>query len=198
MAEPSLPEPLTPSKPTLRMLTRIFFVMLRIGAFTFGGGYAMIPQMSRDFVDKQGWVTKEEIVDLVAVAQSLPGILAVNASIMVGYRVAGRWGAVVACIGSILPSFVLLALLTPLYHVVIDNRFVLGAMKALRAAVAGLLLATVFRLFPATVARLRDVILFLVALALMFIFPALNLIFLLLGGIFVSFVWQALTRRRDS
>ena len=89
---------------TLRLFTTFF----RIGAFTFGGGWAMISLLERDIVNSQRWLTKEEFLDNLAISQSLPGILAVNMAIAVGYKMRGIPGAIVATLGTILPSFLII------------------------------------------------------------------------------------------
>lgn len=169
-------------KATAKDLWTIFWVMLRIGAITFGGGYAMIPQMSRDFVERHGWIDKSEIVDLFAVAQSAPGVIAVNASILVGYRIAGVPGALVAALGAILPSMIVLTLVTVVYHAFITNPYVLGAIRGIRAAVTGLLLATVFKLRPASVSGAAGWLLFVAALAVALFLPMVNAVWIILGG----------------
>ncbi len=142
----------------------------------------MIPQMSRDFVDKYGWVAKQDIVDLFAVAQSAPGVIAVNASILVGYRIAGTVGALVAALGAILPSVIVLTLVTVVYHTFITNPYVLGAMRGIRAAVTGLLMATVFKLRPNSVSGIVGWILFFIALGVALFLPMVNAAFIILGG----------------
>ena len=156
--------------------------MLRIGAVTFGGGYAMIPQMSRDFADRYGFVKREDIADLFSVAQSIPGVISVNAAVLVGYRVAGRWGALVAALGAVLPSFVTLSVLTVLYHSFIDNPYVLGAMRAIRATVVALLLSAVCKLHPVSVKGAIGWLFFVAALAVAILFPSVNVIWLIVSG----------------
>ncbi len=170
------------------MLWRIFFVMLRIGALTFGGGYAMIPQMSRDFVEKYRWIEQKDIVDLFAVAQSAPGIIAVNASILVGYRIAGVAGALVAALGCILPSFAVLVAVTLFYRAFIENPYVLGALRGLRAAVTGLMLHAVVRLRGDAVNSVFSVILCVAALAVAVLFPSFGVIWLILAGGLLGFL----------
>ena len=89
------------------MYWTLFVTFVRIGAFTIGGGYAMLPLIQREVVDR-GWMTKEEFIDLFAVAQSLPGVFAVNISIFVGYRLKKLTGSLVCALGTILPSFLII------------------------------------------------------------------------------------------
>ena len=86
---------------------RAFLVFFRIGLFTIGGGYAMVPLIEADLVDKRKWVKKEDFLDLMALAQTVPGIFAVNIAIFIGYKLKGFWGAFWMALGTILPSFLI-------------------------------------------------------------------------------------------
>ena len=87
---------------------RAFFIFFRIGLFTIGGGYAMVPLIEADLVDKRKWVKKEDFLDLMALAQTVPGIFAVNIAIFIGYKLKGFWGAFWMALGTILPSFLII------------------------------------------------------------------------------------------
>lgn len=89
----------------MKGLLNLFLVFFRIGGFTFGGGYAMLPFIEQELVDRKRWIGREEFLDLFAIAQSIPGVFAVNMSISIGYKLRGLVGAVVCAIGTILPSF---------------------------------------------------------------------------------------------
>ncbi|MDE6458665.1 MAG: chromate transporter, partial [Muribaculum sp.] len=91
-----------------KIYLQLFTTFLKIGAFTFGGGWAMISIIEREIVDKHHWISKEEFLDLLAISQSMPGILAVNISVSIGDRLRGFKGSVVAAIGTILPSFLII------------------------------------------------------------------------------------------
>lgn len=127
---------------TLRLFTTFF----RIGAFTFGGGWAMISLLERDIVNSQRWLTKEEFLDNLAISQSLPGILAVNMAIAVGYKMRGISGAIVATLGTILPSFLIILsiaiFLTP--ETIQQNHVLSSIFKGIRPAVVALILSPVF------------------------------------------------------
>ena len=127
---------------TLRLFTTFF----RIGAFTFGGGWAMISLLERDIVNSQRWLTKEEFLDNLAISQSLPGILAVNMAIAVGYKMRGIPDAIVATLGTILPSFLIILsiaiFLTP--ETIQQNHVLSSIFKGIRPAVVALILSPVF------------------------------------------------------
>ncbi len=136
-------------------LGALFGVFAKIGAFTFGGGWAMISIMEREIVDKYRWLDREEFLDLLAIAQSLPGILAVNISVAVGDKLRGRAGSIVAALGTIMPSFVMiLAIALFLTPDLINNNTVLTRIfKGIRPAVVALIIAPV--LSAAKTARLN-------------------------------------------
>lgn len=127
------------------ILWQLFATFFKIGAFTFGGGWAMISIIQREIVDKHKWINKEEFLDLLAVAQSLPGILAVNISVAVGDKLRGLRGSLCAAAGTILPSFTIILLiamfLTP--EMITDNATIAAIFKGIRPAVVALIVAPV-------------------------------------------------------
>lgn len=127
------------------MLLSLFITFFKIGLFTFGGGWAMISIIEREIVDKHHWLGREEFLDLLAVAQSLPGILAVNISVAVGDRLAGRKGSIFAALGTILPSFLIIlciaVFLTP--ETINSNPMLTAMFKGIRPAVVALIIAPV-------------------------------------------------------
>lgn len=133
----------TPSRGTLRSLFTTFF---RIGAFTFGGGYAMISIIESEVVEKRGWIGREEFVDLIAVAQSCPGVFAANISIFIGYRLGRTKGAVCACAGTVLPSFLIILLIAMFFHRFMDVPWVAAAFRGIRPAVVALIAVPTFNL----------------------------------------------------
>lgn len=120
-------------------LLRIFLTFAKIGSFTIGGGYAMIP-LIRDELVKKGWLTDEELPDIIAMAQSAPGVLAVNMSIFAGYRMRGVKGSIVATLGSVLPSFFAILLIAMLFSGYKDNPIVERIFKGIRPVVVSLIL----------------------------------------------------------
>ena len=120
------------------MYWTLFLTFLKIGVGTIGGGYAMLPLIQREVVDR-GWLSKEDFIDLFSVAQSLPGIFAVNISSFVGYKVKKRMGSVVCALGTILPSFVIILLIATFFTQVQDNEWVEKIFKGLRPAVVALI-----------------------------------------------------------
>lgn len=127
------------------LLTKLFYTFFKIGAFTFGGGWAMISIIEREIVDKHKWLEREAFLDLLAVAQSLPGILAVNIAVAIGDRLRGFKGSTVAALGTILPSFVMILLiaifLTP--DMIKNNATLSAIFSGIRPAVVALIIAPV-------------------------------------------------------
>ena len=120
-------------------LWKIFLVFAKIGAFTIGGGYAMIP-IIRDELVKRGWLTDEELPDIIALAQSAPGILAVNVSIFAGYKMRGTKGSIVATLGSVLPSFLIILLIAMVFAGYKDNPVIERIFKGIRPVVVSLII----------------------------------------------------------
>lgn len=120
------------------MYWTLFITFLKIGAFTIGGGYAMLPLIQREVVDR-GWMSKDDFIDLFAVTQSLPGIFAVNISMFVGYKLKKISGSIVCALGTILPSFLIILAIALFFIQIQDNIWVEKIFKGLRPAVVALI-----------------------------------------------------------
>ena len=121
-----------------------FAIFFKLGAFTLGGGYAMVPLIENEIVTKRHWLAKEDFIDLLAIAQSSPGILAVNISIFIGYRLRGWRGSVITALGTILPSFLIILSIALFFHTFKDNPPVERIFKGNRPAVVALIAAPTF------------------------------------------------------
>lgn len=121
-------------------LFKLFTTFFRIGLFTFGGGYAMVPLIERDVVEKNGWVGKDNFIDLLAVAQSAPGVFAVNMAVFVGYKLRGKRGALAASFGCVLPSVVIILLIALFFrrfrHIEVVNNIFMGIRPVVVALIA--------------------------------------------------------------
>ena len=121
-------------------LFKLFTTFFRIGLFTFGGGYAMIPPIEHDVVEKNGWLRKDEFLDLLAVAQSAPGVFAVNMAVFVGYKLRGKRGALAASFGCVLPSVVIILLIALFFrrfrHIEVVNNIFMGIRPVVVALIA--------------------------------------------------------------
>ncbi len=129
-----------------KVCKELFWSMFKLGALTFGGGYAMTPLIIREFSERHDWMTHEEIVDVLAVSQSLPGAIAINASIMGGYKLARLRGALYAAVGVILPSLIVLSVVSYFYIQFKENAIVFAALTGLRAGVVALMIKSLLQL----------------------------------------------------
>ena len=133
----------------MKELWQIFLTFLKIGAFTFGGGYAMIPLIQKEAVENHKWISDEDILNVVAIAESTPGPIAINAATFVGYQVAGFTGAVVATLGVVLPSFLIILGIAYVLEQFRDLKVVTYAFNAIRVGVVVLLLKALWKMFKA-------------------------------------------------
>ena len=131
------------------MILQLFTIFFKIGAFTVGGGYAMIPLIEAEIVTKKGWVTKEDFLDLLAIAQSAPGVFAVNIAIFIGYRLRGVRGCLITALGAILPSFLIILCIALFFLRFKENPTVEAIFKGIRPAVVALIAAPTFNLAKA-------------------------------------------------
>lgn len=164
----------------------LFLSIFKIGAFTFGGGYAMIPLIEKEVVGNKGWITKEEFVDILVVSQSLPGALSINTSIFLGYKIAGLLGAIVALLAVILPSFFIILIIAVFFMQFRDNYYVNASFKGITAAVPMLVLVGAISLSKGLEKNIRTaitIIIGLIALAFFNIHPVLVIILSGLYGI---------------
>lgn len=124
----------------------LFITFLKIGAFTFGGGYAMIPLIEREVIDNRRWVERQDFLDLLTLAQSAPGPIALNTAVFVGYKLRGFWGAVTAVMGIVVPSFAIILCVAILFADVRHNPWVDAAFKGMRPAVVALIVFPIWKL----------------------------------------------------
>lgn len=141
----------SPALSPKQKLRALFFSTLYISAFTFGGGFVIVTFMKRKFVDQLHWITEAEMLDMAALAQSSPGAIAVNAAILVGWRVAGLPGMVVAVVGTIIPPMVILSIIAFFYAAFATNPYVALVLKGMQAGVAAVILDVVCGLGGAVV-----------------------------------------------
>ena len=128
------------------MLWEMFIAFFKIGAFTFGGGYAMIPIIQEEIVNKKKWIKEDEFLDAMAIAQGSPGPIAVNTSIYVGYNVKGLPGAIVSLMGTVLPSFFTILFIAVFFYQYRDNPILDKIFLGIRPAVVALILSAVYKL----------------------------------------------------
>ena len=136
---------------------KLFISTFYLSAFTFGGGYVIIPLMKKKFVDDLQWIEDDEMLNLTAIAQSSPGAVAVNAAILLGYRVAGILGALVTILGTVLPPFITLSIISIFYTAFRDNIVVNAVLKGMQAGVAAVIADVVLNL-GSNVLKQKDIV----------------------------------------
>ena len=132
----------------MSILAELFWVFFKLGAFTVGGGIAMLPILQKSLIYEKKWFTEEEFVDAVAVCQGLPGVIAVNMATYVGYKKKGLIGSIVATFAVVTPSFLMILIIAKFLTEIIDNPYVAGAMAGFRVAALGLVIVAVIQLAP--------------------------------------------------
>ena len=134
------------TKDKKQVLRRLFFSTLYLSAFTFGGGYVIVTLLKKKFVDECHWIEEDEMLDLVAIAQSAPGAIAVNGAIVVGYKLAGMLGAAVAITATILPPFVIISVISVFYEAFRDNFLVSQMLTGMQAGVGAVIASVVWQM----------------------------------------------------
>ncbi len=175
-------------------LGRIAASFLRIGAFTFGGGYAMIPLIQKETVEKRKWITDDDILEIIAIAESTPGPIAINAATFVGYRVAGFLGAAVATTGIVLPSFLLILALSFVLRQFQDVQAVKFAFTGIRAGVLALLIKALWSMYQKSPKGWPAYVVMAASFLLTAVFDV-NVLFVLIGCALFGLVTALLLER---
>lgn len=169
-------------------LIKLFLTCLKIGTFTFGGGYAMIALIHDEFVTRQRWVSQEDMLNIIAVAQSIPGVIAVNSSIMVGYCARKTKGALICALGVVLPSLISISILSLFYLQFRDNVYVIGALRGIKAAVVALISSAILKLARPCIKDIFTAALCAIAFILA-ILTDINAIILILAGGIIGYLY---------
>lgn len=162
-------------------LVEVFVTFARIGAFTFGGGLAMLPLFEREVIDSKGWISREEVLDIYAISQSIPGVIAGNAAAFIGYRLAGIAGAVAALVGVMIPSLIVIIAIATYFTQFRENFYVAKALQGARASVAALIILAAVRIGRASLKNTFSVVLATLAL-LMALLTDVDMIYVILAG----------------
>lgn len=175
------------------MYWKLFTIFAKIGAFTIGGGVAMIPLIEREIVDKNKWLSDEEFLDMISIAQSAPGLIAVNVAIFIGHKIGGLKGSIIATVGSVLPPFVIILLVAAAFTSVRGNETVEAIFKGIRPAVVALIAAPVIRM--AVKNRLNLItggvaVITTVLIAFFHISPIWIIIVAITAGLVKAYAWE--------
>ncbi len=174
--------------------------MLKIGAFTFGGGYAMISMFENEFVTNKKWVTDEEFLDLVAIAESTPGPIAINSSTYIGYKMGGIFGSVAATLGMVLPSFTIIYIISLFFDRFLSLSFVANAFRGIQACVVYLILSAGVKMFKSLKKNAVGIVILALTVICMILFSIFSVkfssVFYILISGFVGFVVWLIGRQR--
>lgn len=174
---------------------QLFLTFLKIGTFTFGGGYAMIPLIQKETVENKKWITDDDILNIIAIAESTPGPIAINTATFIGYKTAGIFGALCATLGVVLPSFVIITIIALLLNQFQNYKGVQYAFFGIRAGVLALVIKALITMYSKMPKNKLSYILAAFAL-LMSVFTDVNLILIIAVCAVVGFVCSTIKARR--
>ncbi len=182
-----------------KILIKLFFSTLYISAFTFGGGFVIVTFMKRKFVDELHWIEENEMLDLTALAQSSPGAIAVNAAILVGWKVCGFAGMLTAVLGTIIPPMLILTIISLFYAAFAANTYVALVLKGMQAGIAAVILDVVFDLGSKILKLHKPIYLIIMVCAFLatFVFH-INVIYILLVSALAGIILEVLHHRKET
>lgn len=180
----------------MRILVQLFFSFMRIGGFTFGGGYAMLPLIQREIVDRQQWATEEEVIDYFTISQITPGVIAVNTATFIGYKKAGIIGGIAATLGVIFPSVVIINIIVAFLSNFADLPMVIHAFNGIRACVCVLILIAVYNMAKKSVVDIFSAIIF-VGIAILAFLKLTSPVILVLGAGLFGIIIQLIKAKRQ-
>lgn len=167
----------------MKTLWQLFIAFVKIGGFTFGGGYAMLPMLQKEIVEKKNWATSDDLMDYFAIGQCTPGVIAVNTATFVGYKIKGIIGGIVATFGVIFPSLVIITVIAAFLQNFQDYVYVQYAFGGIRAAVVALILSSVIKISKKSVVDIATGIIFAVVTILSIFTDLSPAIFVVVAGI---------------
>jgi chromate transporter len=159
----------------------LFWVFFRVGLFTIGGGYAMLPMLRKEVVEKYRWATDEEMLDYFAIGQSTPGIIAINTSTFIGYKKAGIIGAIFSTLGMVMPSWIIIISIAKFFEAFQDNPYIESAFAGIRVVVVVLILNAVIKMGKKSLLSWLQIGIFLVSFAVI-VFTSISPIFVVIGS----------------
>lgn len=187
------------AKRDVKTYWKLFSSTFCLSAFTFGGGYIIIPLMRKKFVEELHWIEEQEMLDLSAIAQSSPGAIAVNAAILVGYRIAGIPGALVTICGTILPPLIILSIISVIYGWFRSNPWVAALLKGMQSGVAAVIADVTIRMAGDVIRQKK--LLYILIMAGAFcatFFLKINVVYIILSCVFLGLIAALLAKRREA
>ena len=188
----------TVSRPTgIKMALLLFWEFIKLGAFTFGSGWSIIAQMEQEFVDKRHWVEQSDLLELIAVGKSLPGIMVVNITMLFGYQMAGALGGICAAVGLCIPAVITLTVVTAIYDAIKDNYWVWSALRGVQCAVAPIIGGAAISLGKDALTSAMPIIICAVAFVLC-CFTSISNLTLVATGVVIALVWMGVSEHGRS
>lgn len=173
-------------KSGMKKYLNLFFTMLKIGLFTFGGGYAMIALLENEFISKKKWIEKDEFIDMVAIAESTPGPVAINSATYIGYKLLGFWGSFLATIAVCIPSFSIIFIISLFFDAFLTLTLVSYAFRGIQACVIYLIMSAGLKMMKDMEKNIFNIIILTVTLACMVLFSVFSVSFSSIFYIIIS------------
>lgn len=179
-----------------KILVKLFITNLYLSAFTFGGGYVIVTLMKNKYVDEYHWIDEKEMLDLIAIAQSAPGAIAVNGAIVVGYKLAGIKGAIVSIIATILPPFIILSIVSMFYEIFKSNQIIALMLSGMHGAVGAIIASVTYDMALGVVKEKQTlpIIVMVVAFLSIYLFN-INIVLVILACGILGIVENMINRR---
>lgn len=179
----------------MKNLLTLFLSFLKIGAFTFGGGYAMLPLIQQEVINKHKFIDEKQLLDIFAISETTPGVIAVNTATFIGYRIAGFWGAVISTLGVVLPSFIIILIIWHFMEIFKSNQWINYAFSGIKIAVIVLIFNAGLKLNKSSKKNIFSIVIMSLAF-LLILFTGINVIYLILAGVLSGIVYCIFINRR--
>jgi chromate transporter len=173
----------------LKLIIQLFTSFFKIGLVAFGGGYTVIPLLQREAVETRHWVTAEELAEIMAISQTMPGIIMINSATMIGCRIAGFWGGLTATAASTAPTFIITILVTIFFWGYTDNPLIKKALTGILLGVTALIIYSITTTWKSVVRDYFDIILVLLSTVLLLLFK-INVVLVIIGTAMLGFAYQ--------
>lgn len=180
----------------MKKLWELFFEFFKIGIFTIGGGMVMLPLVRNTVVNKKIWLSEEEMIDCLAIAQSIPGAVIINTATYVGRKIKGFWGSLAATLGVVIPSFICIILLVSVLNFIGDNQYINGFFKGALSAASGLIAVSLVSMGKALYKGPADIVIAIIAFSLVVFFDV-NIVWIILGSIVLGLILYQIRKKLD-
>ncbi|MCQ2487782.1 MAG: chromate transporter [Clostridia bacterium] len=182
----------------MKNLFKLYWAFFKIGLFTIGGGYAMLPLMEREAVENNKWVEKEEMLDIYTISQCTPGVIAVNTATFIGKKVGGFFGALFATLGVVSPSLIIITVIASFFNNYTDNPYVIKAFIGIRVAVAALILNSTVGMIRKGIKNPYQIGIMIAGALTMIIFNVSPIIVIIVAGIFGLFIFDVRADKEET